>query len=499
VIGETGSPRLQFPTLERGADELERCLERGRALGLIEVFERPNALPTYRVPRLLAGLVVLSGDEEVLAKVGAEVLYQLWLQSGSVISEEQMIEVHRLSLLGKSENIATNICLFLSSIYNQTSNFNQTLSLCKKTLILTNNERHKILLEQGNAYESLGLFAEAFNSYQSAKLVAKENKDKNIEGKVAGNLGVYYYNRGQLREAINNCTDALKIALDFNSEDEQEILRLNALLGVIWITQGNTEKSFNYYQEALKIAQKTKKFISSEASCYCNLCDYYGIVGDSEIAIDYGKKALRIQETINDLEGQASVLHGLAEVFIMEERYKEAISCVKQAMEIAQKVENPKLCSETYSAYAYANLHLNRLDEAWKAAITAEKYDYPPNSYYILMLLGLIALKQNQTKTAYDYIIRMLKNVKQTLSSMQVFSFKILDAQFIAICCLILMTSTNNSEDYIAKATNTYKKARNLNQSQGTLKRIQQLFLILRSIDTENRLTSLSVILFSNL
>ena len=55
------------------------------------------------------------------------------------------------------------------------------------------------------------------------------------------------------------------------------------------------------------------------------------------------------------------------------------------------------------------------------------------------MLLGLIALKQNQKKTAYDYIIKMLKNVKQTLSSMQVFSFKILDAQFIGICCLILI------------------------------------------------------------
>jgi tetratricopeptide (TPR) repeat protein len=493
VIEETGSPCSQFPTLERGADELECCLERGRALGLIEVFERPNALPTYRVPRLLSGLVVLPGDGEVLAKVGAEILYRLWLlqpEPGFRVSEEQMIEIHRLSLLGKSESIATNICLWLSSIYNQLGKFNQTLSVCEKTLNLTSNKKHRILLEQGDAYESLGLFTEAFNSYQSVKLVAKENEDKNIEGKVTGNLGVYYYNRGQLQEAFNNCTEALKIALDFNSEDEQEILRLKELLGSIWITQGNTEKSFNYYQEALKIAQKNEKFMRFEASCYCNLCDYYGIIGDSETAIDYGKRALHIQEGIKALEGQASVLHGLAEVFIMEERYEEAISYVNQGIKIAQEVENPKLYSETYSAYAYANLLLNRLDEAWKAAITAEKYDYPPNSYYILMLLGLIALKQNHKKTAYDYIIKMLKNVKQTLSSMQVFSFKILDAQFIGICCLILITDTNNSEDYTAKATNTYKKARNLNQSQGTLKRIQQLFLILRSVDSENRLTS---------
>ena len=484
-----------------GAD-LERCLERGRTLGLIEMFERPNALPTYRVPRLLSGLVVLPGDGEVLAKVGAEILYRLWLlqpEPDFLVSEEQMIEIHRLSLLGKSESIATNICLWLSSIYNQLGKFNQTLSVCEKTLNLTSNKKHRILLEQGDAYESLGLFTEAFNSYQSVKLVAKENEDKNIEGKVTGNLGVLYYNRGQLQEAFNNCTEALKIVLNFNPKDEQEILRLSDLLGVIWITQGNTEKSFNYYQQALKIAQKNKKFIRYEASCYSNLCDYYGIIGDSETAIDYGKRALGIQEKIKNLEGQASVLHGLAEVFIMEERYEEAISYVNQGIKIAQEVENPKLYSATYSAYAYANLLLNRLDEAWKAAITAEKYDYPPNSYYILMLLGLIALKQNQKKTSYNYIIKMLKNVKQTLSSMRVFSFKILDAQFIGICCLILITDTNNSEDYTAKATNTYKKARNLNQSQGTLKRIQQLFLILRSIDTDNRLTSLSVILSDSL
>jgi hypothetical protein len=115
VIGETGSPRLQFPTLERGADELERCLERGRALGLIEVFERPNALPTYRVPRLLAGLVVLPGDGEVLAKVGAEVLHRLWWESDYQCSEEQALEIHRLALVGKAGEIAVKIAALLTN------------------------------------------------------------------------------------------------------------------------------------------------------------------------------------------------------------------------------------------------------------------------------------------------------------------------------------------------------------------------------------------------
>ncbi|MFM7575599.1 MAG: hypothetical protein ACKO5Q_01460, partial [Microcystaceae cyanobacterium] len=155
---------LQFPPLSRTADELARCLERGRALGLIEVFERSGTVPTYRVPRLLAGLVDLPGDGELLARVGAEVLHRLWWESDFAINEEQALEIHRLALAGKAGEIAVKIAYPTAMRWINKSRFGDAVKICLDTLKITND--YRIFHQLTKAQKELGEVETATFYYQ---------------------------------------------------------------------------------------------------------------------------------------------------------------------------------------------------------------------------------------------------------------------------------------------------------------------------------------------
>jgi tetratricopeptide (TPR) repeat protein len=473
----------------QGLDTIRECLDRGQALGLIEAYNKPNNAVNYQVPHYLSGVLVLSGDTEGLARVAAETLLELWLRPDSCISEEQILEIHRLALIGKTEHICSYICLFLARIYNQTGKYSQALSLCEETLKVANNERDKILLEMGNAFESIGQSESALTSYYQVKLLAQKKQDQIIEGKATGNLGICYYNLGQLSESLESCNEALEMALMNSQEDEEEVLRLYLLRASIWITIGNTSASIASIQRALDIALTSNKYIRSEAVCYCNLCDNYGMLGDVQSAIKYGEKALNMQIKIDDLEGQATVLHSLGEVLMLEDRYQEANSCLKLGIEITNRINNYKLYSEIFSAQSFALINLSDLENAWKAAKEAEKYEYLPNMPFVMFLVGLIALKKNEPKIANDYFLKSLRNARQ-LSLGKIVCFKVLYIQFLALSGLALM-SDSRKKNLIEDAISVYQKARFINQEQGVRKRIQQFISILEPLDNDHILNSL--------
>jgi tetratricopeptide (TPR) repeat protein len=437
----------------------------------------------------------VSEGQEDLAQKAAQVLDQLWWGLDCQCNEEQALEIHRLALLGKEEDIATKVYAFLSSFYNSRGQFRQADSLYQNTLSIIANKQYKMvtLLNQGNAYQGLGLYQEAINSYQDAKLLAEVLKNEEIEGVVIGNLGICYYSMGQIEESIRYYVKALQTASTLNNEELQGLN--HNYLGCSYSTLGDIEQARYHYQQALAIAEKIKNLLIEVMSC-CNLCDFYGKIGESQSAITYGQRALKTLETtkdLEDLESKATILHGLAEVLIDEERYHEAIFYTEQSIEIAKQVDSPKLYSENYSACACAYLYSNKLNEAWNAATEAKKYDYPQNNYYVLMLLGLIALKQGNHKLADDQFQATLKNLEKLTSERQS-SFRAWDTKFLALCGLALSRNIDH-QNYISDAVEAYQKARLLSQSNGTVKRVRQLFQILKSVDSENRLNTLQTLI----
>jgi tetratricopeptide (TPR) repeat protein len=358
VIGETGSPRRQFPTLERGADELERCLERGRTLGLIEVFERPNALPTYRVPRLLAGLVVLPGDGEVLAKVGAEVLHRLWWESDYQYSEEQALEIHRLALLGKAGEIAVKIAAQITDNWNNKGRFWDAVKTCRETLEIIKD--YRILHNLARAQKNLGEVEAATFYYQQA-LETCPVEDEQANSTIIHNLATLYMAQGEIDQAITLFQQSLEIKEKIGYV-QGKAATLHCL-AIIYADRGEIDQAIALFQQSLEITEKTGNVQGQAATLHC-LAMIYENQGEIDQAIALYQQSLEIEEKIGYVQGKAATLNQLAKIYANQGEIDQAIALYQQSLEITEKIGDVKTKASTLHQLAGIYANQGEIDQA---------------------------------------------------------------------------------------------------------------------------------------
>lgn len=120
--------------------QLDQSIQQALALGLLET-DRPNPdvgqsdLPV-RVPRVLPLEAVV--DQESAA-VAARVLFRLWWQEAETSTEAQRLEMHRLGVTGRQEEVALPITIELSRVWNNKCQFKNILPLCRSTLEVSRN------------------------------------------------------------------------------------------------------------------------------------------------------------------------------------------------------------------------------------------------------------------------------------------------------------------------------------------------------------------------
>ena len=390
-------PQAALAAVWEGAD-LERCLERGRALGLIEVFERPNALPTYRVPRLLAGLVVLPGDGEVLAKVGAEVLHRLWWESDFEISEEQALEIHRLALVGKVENIVDEISVGITNLWIINNRFRETVLLCQKTLNLVKNPY--VFNNLALSKQILGEIKEAIYYYEEAlKICLPENEQQ--KAAILHNLAYIYVNQGKNERAILLFQQSMEITE--RTGDEQQKASTLHCLGMIYTNTGKFEHSLHLFQQSLEIIegigdqelkaatlheigrvlsekgeieQALKFFQQSlelsellsnqqkKAATLHELGKIYSKKGEDDQAISLFLQSLKLTEFIGIKQLKAAILHELATIYMKKEDIKRAISLYQQSIAIEEEISNIQGKADTLNSLAIIYAIQGDIEEA---------------------------------------------------------------------------------------------------------------------------------------
>jgi tetratricopeptide (TPR) repeat protein len=357
VVGETGFPYSQFSTLERGAD-LERCLERGRALGLIEVFERPNALPTYRVPRLLAGLVVLPGDGEVLAKVGAEVLHRLWWESDYQYSEEQALEIHRLALEGKAGEIAVKIADPLTAQWHNKSRFGEVVKVCLETLEIIND--YRIFHNLARAQQQLGEVEAATFYYQQA-LATCPVEDEKENSAIIHNLAILYANQGEIDQAIALYQQSLEINEKIgNVQGKAATLHQ---LARIYANQGEIDQAIALYQQSIEITEKIGHE-QGQATTLHQLAGIYANQGEIDQAIALYQQSLEIKEKIGYVQGKAATLHQLAIIYANQGEIDQAIALYQQVLETDEKIGDMQGKAATLHCLAMIYANQGEIDQA---------------------------------------------------------------------------------------------------------------------------------------
>ncbi|HKS39079.1 MAG TPA: tetratricopeptide repeat protein, partial [Blastocatellia bacterium] len=295
-----------------------------------------------------------------------------------------------------------------------------------------------------------------------------------------GNLGSAYYRLGRYQKAIACYEHALIIDREAGDRLGESIWL--GCLGNCYADLGQTARSIDYSEQSIELYRAIGDS-HGEAIILGNLGNRYAALGQTVHAIEYYKKSILILRNAQDLYNVGVYINNLAEVMIDDDNYEESAKAVLESIEIGKESNSPGISSSSNCRFALARLCLGDLPGARAAAEAARQYDEPKNNHYVLALLGLIALRQQDCVAAQEAFAAAVTESDQLLDySMQ--NFAALDSKGLALCGLALCDQVNRAQD----AIEVYKAARAINKDAGIVNRVLRLFDALAVADDKGLL-----------
>ncbi len=183
----------------------------------------------------------------------------------------------------------------------------------------------------GRAYYSLGDYAKAIEYAQQSLAIAREIKDRLGEGNALGNLGHAYRDLGNYAKAIEYAQQSLAIAREIKDREREGAALVN--LGVAYRSLGNYAKAIEYSREWLVIAREIKDRLG-EGRALGNLGVAYLDLGDYAKAIEYSQQSLAIAREIKDRQSEGRTLGRLGIAYRSLGNYAKAIEYAQQSLAI---------------------------------------------------------------------------------------------------------------------------------------------------------------------
>ncbi|MCC5644174.1 tetratricopeptide repeat protein [Nostoc sp. CHAB 5824] len=337
----------------------ESHIQRAEILGLLEVTLTNNTERLYRVPRILSPLLEFPENPkgEELYKQAAQILYRLWWEAEGA-TEAQSLEIHRLALLGKDEDIAGKIASSLANYWNNQSRFREAVQLCKFTLELTQD--YRVLHQIAGSQAALGEVEQAQHYYQQALEFCLET-DETEKAAIIHNLAGFYTNKGEVDEAIALCNQVVEI--DERIGNVQGKAATLHQLGRIYANKGEVEQAIVLYNQSLEITQRIGD-VKTKADTLHQLAGIYTNKGEVEQAIALCNQVVEIDERIGNVQGKAETLVCMALNYANKGEVDEAIALYNQSLEIFERIGNVQ--DKAVTLHNLADIYANKgeVDEA---------------------------------------------------------------------------------------------------------------------------------------
>jgi tetratricopeptide (TPR) repeat protein len=308
-------------------------IQRAEILGLLEVTLTNNTERLYRVPRILSPLLKFPENPkgEELYKQAAQILYRLGWEEETV-TEAQALEIHRLALLGKDEEIAGNIARLLAQDLRDKSRFREAIHLCKSTLEITKN--HSVLREIAFCEHQIGEVDRALNYYQQALNLCPAEDEQELAA-IYYFLGMLKDDKGEMDEAIALYNQSLEITQRIGHVQGKAATLLS--LAGIYAHKGEVDEALALYNQSLEIKERIGDVQGKAATLHC-LAGIYANKGEVDEAIALYNQSLEIKERIGDVQGKAATLHCLAGIYANKGEVDEAIALYNQSLEIKERI-----------------------------------------------------------------------------------------------------------------------------------------------------------------
>ncbi|MEH1884782.1 tetratricopeptide repeat protein [Nostoc sp.] len=338
----------------------ESHIQRAEILGLLEVTLTNNTERLYRVPRILSPLLEFPENPkgEELYKQAAQILYRLWWEEAESSTEAQRLEIHRLALLGKDEEIAGKIGNSLAGYLRNQSRFWEAIHLCKSTLEITKN--HSVLREIAYCEHKMGEVDQALNYYQQALNLCPAEDEQELAS-IYHHFGMLKDDKGEVDEAIALYNQSLEITERIGNV-QTKAATLHQLAG-IYANKGEVDKAITLYNQALEINERIEN-VRGKADALHNLANVSANKGEVEQAITLYNQALEINERIENVQGKAATLHQLAGIYANKGEVEQAIALFNQSLEIKERIEDVQGKAATFHQLGIVYNNKGEVDEA---------------------------------------------------------------------------------------------------------------------------------------
>ncbi|MEH1826011.1 MAG: CHAT domain-containing protein [Nostoc sp.] len=240
------------------------------SLSLVEsATTHANQSANYRVTTILESLLetVLSEEEWQAARQQAvRKIHKVWWEENDNPTEAEALEIVRLGLLAKEQEIAVRVGDRIANNWVNNSRFVEALELCEQVLAVFQD--YRILAAIARAEEVLGFVQEAVTHYQ---------------------------------QALDLCPD---------EELTRKAATLNNMAGV-FAQQGDIPRAIALYEKSLEISEQIGD-VKGKATTLNNMAQVIADQGDIPRAIALYEKSLEIKEQIGDVKGKAATLANMA-------------------------------------------------------------------------------------------------------------------------------------------------------------------------------------------
>ncbi|MBD2125173.1 tetratricopeptide repeat protein [Microcoleus sp. ZQ-A2] len=375
LVYELPVPREALVAVCESIPNLDQQINGAVALGLLEVSPDKS----LRVPHILP--LKLPEDTEALHKQAAEVLYRFWWGSpGTTITQERVLEIHRLALRAKEGLIAAKIANALTDQWNNLSRFREALQTCQDTLEIV--EDYCILSQLARAKAGLGEF------------------DKALE---------------HLQKALNLCP------LDHEKAKSAIINNFAS----VYLLQGEIDEAAKLFQQSLEIDERIDN-IRGKAVTLHQLAVIKAIQKQPDEALTLLQQSLELKNCIGDIESQPPTLKCLAQLYAHHlGQVDEAITLLHQCLEIEAGIDHVKGIADTLNAIG--SIYSEKLDQVDEAITISrqslEIYNYGDHimaKAHILEQLASLCVKQEKIDLAIDYYQQFANHIEARIGNVSV-------------------------------------------------------------------------------
>ena len=299
------------------------------------------------------------------------------------------------------------------------SHTDTVIALCNKALSIielgigssSDKETTAFLLTKANALNNIGLvyyqkgeMDTALNFYTKSLAISEDQDDKLGISSCYHNIGSIFKSRGDIKKALENYHKTLNICQDEGYK--QGITSALNNIGLIYIKQRDYNTALELFNKSMKLQEEmndTWGLINS----FNNIGLIYGNLGEEEKELEYYEKALFLAEESGDKQNVARAYNNIGRLYRDQEKRAKAIYYFEKSLEILQDLEYnlsiPFVLNNIGALYLYEGDIDKAQDYSERALLLSTEMGSTENISQAAEVLSKILEQQGSYDKALEY------------------------------------------------------------------------------------------------